>query len=598
MKKATCTLAHTPSFRLKSVVALTTCILSLNAYANTQTYDDVVFFGDSLTDGGYFRPIVGTNVGEFTTNPDHTWADSFAKHLGLSAQAVTIAGGTGNNYAVRGARAGESFTNQQGAHTPSVSEQVDNYLAKHTPSSQGIYSVWVGANDLFNVQGPADLLAAVNSTQDSVQKLHRAGANYILVPNIPDVGLTPLKVSNAAASQAATQGASIYNNLLLSKLQSTGANVIVLDTFSLLQEVAQNPSAYGFVNMTEKACGNVSSLICTPDDWVADNANQTYFFADDIHPTGRAHQMIADYAYSVISAPSQMARTAHLIDRQISGLYDNDWQITHNKGVSLWARGQHESGDVAHLELNDGTQVQAGLDVGQDSALTRLSVNYSNHTYNTHQNKINIDTRLLGANLAHKHQIGRAIIGVQGGFGAIEMDTTRTVTLANSNKTHRATADGRYIYAGVDAAYPIQFGRANITPYVGAYVNRHRTEALDEKDYSATAMVFDEQKYTTINGKLGIQTHYTINDKLAVNADLGYHKQLDQTSHAPSASLKTLSHRFGTPTPTTDEDTVSLGASIHYAINPSLNIGAHITHQNGDDDQLTHVGLSARLLLD
>ena len=46
-----------------------------------QTYSDTVFFGDSLTDSGFYRPFLvqnggpsGALVGRFTTNPGLVWS--------------------------------------------------------------------------------------------------------------------------------------------------------------------------------------------------------------------------------------------------------------------------------------------------------------------------------------------------------------------------------------------------------------------------------------------------------------------------------------------------------------------------------------------
>lgn len=53
----------------KSMLAITLCTAGL-AHAND--YSSVTFFGDSLTDGGYFSPIISGGA-QFTTNPDDTW---------------------------------------------------------------------------------------------------------------------------------------------------------------------------------------------------------------------------------------------------------------------------------------------------------------------------------------------------------------------------------------------------------------------------------------------------------------------------------------------------------------------------------------------
>src|SRR5690606_21159705 len=78
----------------------------------SQTY----FFGDSLTDAGFYRPfLVETQgpdaaiVGQFTTNPGYVWAQVLADYYhtdgsaawGLTTTGITPTGGT--NYAAGGA---------------------------------------------------------------------------------------------------------------------------------------------------------------------------------------------------------------------------------------------------------------------------------------------------------------------------------------------------------------------------------------------------------------------------------------------------------------------------------------------------------------
>lgn len=66
-----------------------------------------------------------------------------------------------------------------------------------------------------------------------------------------------------------------------------------LDAWRLFAEVLADPAAYGFANTTARACGATPSLLCGPSSYVAPNANRTYMFADDVHPTGAGFEVIA-----------------------------------------------------------------------------------------------------------------------------------------------------------------------------------------------------------------------------------------------------------------------------------------------------------------
>nr|WP_241878750.1 SGNH/GDSL hydrolase family protein [Psychrobacter sp. PraFG1]UNK05338.1 SGNH/GDSL hydrolase family protein [Psychrobacter sp. PraFG1] len=103
-----------------------------------------------MTDGGYFKPVLDkAESGQFTTNPDNTWATSFAEQLGFSSTANTIFDKkSGNNYAIGGARAGVDVE-REGLPVASAKTQLDTYLANNNVDPNGLYSVWIGANDLF-----------------------------------------------------------------------------------------------------------------------------------------------------------------------------------------------------------------------------------------------------------------------------------------------------------------------------------------------------------------------------------------------------------------------------------------------------------------
>ncbi len=298
----------------RTVLAVALALAAMPLYAQDQpTFTQTVFFGDSLTDGGYFRPLLPLSVqavtGQFTTNPGLVWSQYLADYYGSNADSAwfgTGAGtrpGTGNNWAVGGARAGQNTFGALG-YTPSMASQVTNYLSRNGGNADpgALYTVWGGANDLFAVQAdPANAQAiiggAVAAQVGIVGTLTSAGAKYILVPTIPDLGLTPSSRAGGAAGMA--QGTALttsYNNALFGALASANMRVIPLDTFHFLQEITSSPSAYGFVNVTGTAClpAGSSSLTCNPGSLVSPNAPYDYAFADGVHPTtGCAHAAFA-----------------------------------------------------------------------------------------------------------------------------------------------------------------------------------------------------------------------------------------------------------------------------------------------------------------
>lgn len=284
-------------------------------------FNQFYFFGDSLTDAGSFKPALPPGVGKFTTNPGPVWAEVFAQRYGSTA---TPANQGGNDYAEGGARVTQlpGFPNGPltGTATP-VATQVQQFLQKGPANSQALYSVWAGANDVFTQltlaqqgtitpgQVQTNLAIAAGQLVQTIGTLSAGGARYIMVFNLPDIGKTPFGYGSGQGSTL-TALSSFYNSNLSVGLDALHIDLIRLNVFALLNEVAADPTTFGFSNVTSPACTTASSLTCTAATLVAPNAAQSYLFADSVHPTTAGHQVIADYAASVIEAPQKIGLLA------------------------------------------------------------------------------------------------------------------------------------------------------------------------------------------------------------------------------------------------------------------------------------------------
>ena len=612
----------------------------VHAYAaQDNTYNSVTFFGDSLTDGGYFSPItqgsLGLNQsGQFTTNPDNTWTTSFAEQLGTTSVANKFGGAqTGNNYAIGGARAGVDVENTSfGLNIPvaSVSNQVNGYLDNNKVDPNGLYVVWAGANDLLAAASQTDpalaqntIVSAIGSQVATVNSLKDKGANYILMPNIPDIGLTPSYIPNVdpevdadafakalKAQGLATATANLYNQTMYNNAKATGANIIPLDTFSLLQQVSKNPAAYGFTNVTSPACNSSSSLLCGTGNLVTPDANNNYFFADGIHPTGRAHQLIADYAYAVVTAPSQIGVLPHIATT--AGLAVNERLQTHINDIqshqqkpdrTLWALGEVDNQDIAGFTDDGNTQVLLGVDFAHPNSPHAVTGLYGNITKKEFEDS-GISTGLsdialdeVGFGVYHSNTLdkfGGVEINGAVGFGNLDVDVTRAVNLGGNRQEFKSNADGKRYYANLQAGYPMQVSGIGVTPYIGATASRVKIDGLREQEMSGIAMQFDDQKYNTTYGKLGVKANHNIAQNLNLFGDIHYQKQLSDNRKAASARLNTIPNiSFDTPMVQTDDDNIAmtLGLSKNFG---QLNTRVGVTHSQGDDDKNTSlfVGLS------
>lgn len=314
---------------------LFSALAGVSASSHAVQFNGVYVFGDSLSDAGIYRPVLSASgvpaslvsqLGRFTTNPGPVWSELVSQYYGFTPVPSNVTGG--NIFAQGGARvASDSTSIPPGFPQRPVSTQISEYLAHGSVDSGALYGVWAGANDIFqNFAGiaggtinPATFLSSLAGSEiQQIARLTGAGARYVLVFGLPDIGATPtFSAFGAAAAGAATSLSAGFNTALFTGLQSAGLRVIPVDTFTLFNEVRANAAAYGFTNTTSTACGpfppfttTSDAMFCLVGQNVPANAQNTYLFADGVHPTTAAQQIVADYVISLIDGPQQLSLLA------------------------------------------------------------------------------------------------------------------------------------------------------------------------------------------------------------------------------------------------------------------------------------------------
>jgi len=107
-----------------------------------------------------------------------------------------VSPGIFRNYAVGRSRAREVLLDDVFSEV-NLTKQVDNFLADENDQapSEALYIIWIGSNDVADALFapiPADIIgAAVQNTFAQIQRLYEQGARHFLIPNMPDLALTP-----------------------------------------------------------------------------------------------------------------------------------------------------------------------------------------------------------------------------------------------------------------------------------------------------------------------------------------------------------------------------------------------------------------------
>lgn len=502
-------------------------ILLASAGSPAGEYAQTVVFGDSLSDAGTFAPLLAPGQGRFTTNPGPVWTEVLAARYGTSAAPfATTPGGT--NFAVGGARVtllpGFPPAPPTSAATP-VRDQISAHLASTGGNAdpRALYSVWAGANDIFTMLAalPADptvaLVTATGELSGEVARLRAAGARVILVPNMPDIGATPFGASLGSAGAAGvTALSSNFNLLLFANLVSAGVPVVPLDTFSLLHEVAADPARYGLLNVTVPACGAVSALLCLASDWVAPNADQTFLFADGVHPTTAGHRILADYAWSVLLAPAQMSLLAEtpLRTRQatLRGWHGELAASTLPVGERRWwARA--EGGQLTI----DGTEAvaevsghPAGVSVGAETAITPSStvgIAFSAARYRADfaLDRGGFTQREFALSLYHRYAEGPLTVSTIGSLAGLDIDTRRRMALGPAIREANGDTRGSNLALSTEARFRMGDEPWRHGPVAGATLQYLHVDGFVESDSggSATTLGFNRQERRSLVGNLG-----------------------------------------------------------------------------------------------
>ncbi len=279
--------------------------------AGAQPFSGVVVFGDSLSDSGNLALARELPAGlSLTTNPDPVAAEVVAEALGRPVL-PSLAGGT--NFAWIGA-----CVNPAGpclGSTPSTAAQIAQHLS--ATGGQGdpgaLYSFAGGANDVIAAvaRGAAsaatDAAAAGAAYVRQIGGLQDAGAGYVVVYNLPDLGAVPAFAALPSAPVLSAATAS-FNGAVAEGLGTLGGGVIPIDVYGLFNELLADPGRYDLTNVTGAACAPAAALPCGPagaglPGAYAPGANASWLFADGLHPTGVGHAIVAEVVLSTLAAP-------------------------------------------------------------------------------------------------------------------------------------------------------------------------------------------------------------------------------------------------------------------------------------------------------
>ncbi len=343
---------------LFSLFAVSQILTVHSAKAAISSLSNLFVFCDSVCDGGNGGLLSSTPLGSYPpgTFPPPPYVGGRASNgptavedlwnrfnRGDNSFRPSLAGGT--NYAVLGATSGTANSVsvdpnflkdfsllEQDFASKGNAWQLQQFLATRPGSfdrATSLFVVWFLGNDLAYSDRTGTLPGSLNDTLPTpfpatappapevvianwlgnivatVTLLESAGARHFIVPNLPDLGLTPYYISQGPEISQAVSLLSEQFNFALSDTLSLladalpEADIIPFQTDDLFSRILADPQKYGLdPAKTDQAC--ISDALCAEDPAIA----QTYLFWDGNHPTAAGHAILGRAFYNSVRTPT------------------------------------------------------------------------------------------------------------------------------------------------------------------------------------------------------------------------------------------------------------------------------------------------------
>ncbi|MDR7281872.1 outer membrane lipase/esterase [Pseudomonas corrugata] len=628
-------------------VPLAGCLLAMacaQASAVPNPYTGFVVFGDSLNDAGTFADTGGPagSTQRYTNRTGPVYLDGSGEvrslnstqilggKLGYSADqtassnsAVRASNGQpdGNNWAVGGYR-----TDQILDSITTTSDTGERTRAGYLPSNNfradpnALYYLSGGGNDFLQgrVTSLPQASAAADRLANSVQTLQTTGAKYIMVWLLPDIGLTP--AINGSPLQAFTSQLSAqFNTELVSRLQNINAEIIPLNIPVLLNEAFANPAQFGLATDQNLTATCFSGSGCTENARYGINSATPdptkLIYNDSVHPTEAGQRLIADYAYSLLSAPWELTLLPQMAQGTLRSHQDelrNQWMADWEnwQGIGQWQAivaggGQHQdfdgqdsvvSADGNGYNLNIGGSYRlddawrVGVAAGFYNQKLEAGTNDSDYKLNTY----------LGTAFA-QYQQNRVWADMALTAGHLDYDSLKRKFQLGANERSEKGDTSGYVEAasarlGYDIAQQVS-SPWHLSPFVSADFSKVKVDGYSEQATDSTALNFADQESISRRLGVGLQGKYQITSQTEVFGEVAHEREYNDDVQDVTISLNSLPNNQFTLegyTPQTNLNRVNLGVSHNLTKELALRASYNIRK----DDDFTQQGINLGVALE
>lgn len=628
-------------------VPLAGCLLALacaQANAAPNPYSNFVVFGDSLNDAGTFtdpggpagatqrytnrtgplykdgtgenRNLNATQIigGKLGFSPDQTASSSSAVRAGEGLP-------DGNNWAVGGYRTDQildSITTQSATGERTRAGYLPSNGFRADPNA--LYYISGGGNDFLQgrILSPDQASSAADRLADSVRTLQGAGAKYIMVWLLPDIGLTPA-INGSPLQSFTSQLSAQFNTELVGQLQNINAEIIPLNIPVLLKEAFANPAQFGLATDQNLTATCFSGNSCTENARYGINSATPdptkLIYNDAVHPTEAGQRLIADYAYSLLAAPWELTLLPEMAQGTLRAHQDElrnqwlaDWENW--QGVGQWRAivaggGQHQDFDDQHSAASaDGNGYN--LNIGGSYRLNeawRVGVAAGLYHQKLEAGDADSDYKLnsyMGTAFA-QYQQNRWWGDLAITAGHLDYDSLkRKFQLGVNERGEKGDTDGYVLAIGGRVGYDIAPDASSpwhLSPFVSADFGKVEVDGYSENGADSTALTFDDQSRNSRRLGLGIQGKYQITAQTQVFGEFAHEREYNDDTQDLTMNLNSLPNNRYTLdgyTPQTNLNRLNLGVSHKLTQDLALRAGYNIRK----DDDFTQQGVNVGVVLD
>lgn len=400
-----------------------------------------------------------------------------------------------------------------GATSSEVFNQVDSYLRNNSIDPDALYVVFGGTND-GSSNGKAIL--------QSVKALHAGGAKYIMVSNLHD---NPIKPTSFITS---------YNRNFLNDFNNLNANVIQVDTYTLFEEMYDNPSAFGFasssdilyddLHFSQATCEIVSNYFSS----VIEAGSLVSILPEIALSTVRGHQAGLEHGFLMLEKGLNPGKWASFFDFEFgnSELDKSDYTVSHDSNVfSLYAGLAYSYYSNLDLGLILNLRMMSG-DFGESSGDYDLTSEF--------------------LSLFARYTYKKAYLDMVCTYGLFSFDTiNREVSLGALTRTESGDTDGDDIGFSFKSGILAYDNKGfSVSPYVSFSMHSITIDGYSEDDNHATSMVYSSQERDSNVFSFGTKFDYESKKvswaDLTYSALIEYQYDTEDDSNTISSGVKTL----------------------------------------------------------